>query len=284
MKKAAVMGAGTMGSQIGLIFAQGGYLTLLHDLSPDRVEWGLTNIKDILSRWVTKGRITAEKAEEFFGRISTTTAIADLKNADFIVEAVFEDIKVKCEVFNQLDNLCSEHTILATNTSTLCVSEIAAATKRADRCIGTHFLIPAAFTPLVEVSRGLDTSDETHRTVLDLLKRCGKETITVDDAPAFVINRLYIPLLNEAFYLLQEGVATPEEIDLACTKGLGFPLGPLSAADASGLDVILNCMESLQGQLGDKYRPAPFLRKLVKAGRLGRKCGKGVYSYKETKG
>jgi 3-hydroxybutyryl-CoA dehydrogenase len=279
MKTIAVVGSGTMGSQIGLVFLAGGFTTILYDISQERIDWGMENIGKLLDRRVQKGKLEKSEVEGMTARLSTTTSINDLKNAELIVEAVFEDIEIKNKLFKDLDLTCAEATILATNTSTLSISEIAAATKRPDRCIGTHFLIPASLTPLVEISRGLDTSAETHAAVVEVLKKCGKETITVEDSPAFVINRLYIPLLNEAFYCLQEGIASAEEIDRACVRGLGFPLGPLSASDASGLDIVLDCIESLQEQLGDKYRPAPLLRKLVKAGHLGRKSGRGVYDY-----
>ncbi len=283
MEKVAVVGMGTMGSQIALVFAGGGFPTLMYDLNQERIDWGLDTIRKVLSRRVAKGKLQQVEMDELLPRLATTTEIADLRNMDLVVEAVFEDIETKCDLFRELDRICAPNTILATNTSTLSISEIAAASRRPELCIGTHFLIPAAFSPMVEMSRGLDTSDEVHRKVEEILGKCGKETITVGDDPAFVINRLYIPLMNEAFFMLQEGTASAKEIDRACVGGLGFPLGPLSACDASGLDVVLDCIESLHSQLGDKYRPAPLLRKLVGAGHLGRKTGRGVYEYPATR-
>jgi 3-hydroxybutyryl-CoA dehydrogenase len=180
-----------------------------------------------------------------------------------------------------MDIICPKKTILASNTSTLSINELSAVTARPEKCIGTHFLIPAALTPLVEIARGLETSDDTHTAVIEFLTRCGKETATVADSPGFVINRLYLPLVNEAFYVLGTSLASAEEIDRCCVRGLGFPLGPLAAADAFGLDILFNSMKTFHKELGDKYRPAPLLVKLVKAGRLGRKSGQGVYDYRK---
>ncbi|MGA8831599.1 MAG: 3-hydroxyacyl-CoA dehydrogenase family protein [Desulfomonilaceae bacterium] len=169
----------------------------------------------------------------------------------------------------------------ASNTSTLWITEISSATMRPEKCIGAHFLIPAALTPLVEVVRGVQTSDCTHDMIVDFLKKCGKQTVTVTDSPGFLINRLYLPMVNEAFFALETGLAAPEEIDRACVLGLGLPLGPLAAADAFGLDILLACMNTFHRELGDKYRPAPLLAKLVKAGHLGKKTGRGVYDYRK---
>ena len=278
-----VVGMGTMGSQIGIVCARGGFRTILVDLSEESIKKGLGSIKSFLSSQVRKERMKGEEMEEVLSLITTTTDLAKaLSDVTLVIEAVFEDIDVKKGLFKKMDGICPKEAILTSNTSTLSITEIGAVTARPERCIGTHFLIPAALTPLVELVRGLETSDETHKTIIDFLTKCGKETVTVVDSPGFVINRLYLPMVNEAFYVLENSLASAEEIDRCCVRGLGFPLGPLAAADAFGLDILLRCMGTFHKELGEKYRPAPLLVKLVKAGRLGRKSGRGVYDYRSS--
>ena len=278
-----VVGMGTMGSQIGIVCARGGFRTILVDLSEESIKKGLGSIKSFLSSQVRKERMKGEEMEEVLSLITTTTDLAKaLSDVTLVIEAVLEDIDVKKGLFKKMDGICPKEAVLTSNTSTLSITEIGAVTARPERCIGTHFLIPAALTPLVELVRGLETSDETHKTIIDFLTKCGKETVTVVDSPGFVINRLYLPMVNEAFYVLENSLASPEEIDRSCVRGLGFPLGPLAAADAFGLDILLRCMGTFHKELGEKYRPAPLLVKLVKAGRLGRKSGRGVYDYRSS--
>jgi len=281
INKACVVGLGTMGAQIAVVFAKGGLATGVVDTDQARLDQGMERIRDFVGKQAIKGRISKSEKEAVLARLIPGLDLeASVRDADFIVEAVFEDMEVKKQLFAELGRVCAPECILASNTSTLSITEISSAAKRPERCIGTHFLIPAALTPLVEVVRGVATSEETLETTLKLLEECGKDTVVVNDSPAFVINRLYIPFLNEAFFTLGEGVASAQEIDKACTMGLGMPLGPLAASDASGLDVVLMCIETLHRELGDKYRPAPLLVKLVRAGHLGRKTGRGVYEYK----
>ncbi len=280
ISKVGVIGMGTMGSQIGIVCGRAGFETRMAEVSAERQSRGRAQIEGFLRAQQEKGRLQPGEAEQILARIRAGTDLeAAAAEADLVIEAVPEDMTLKKEVFRRLDRSAPAHSILASNTSTLWISEMAAATGRPQKCIGTHFLIPAALTPLVEVVRGLQTSDETHAATVGFLERCGKETVTVMDSPGFVINRLYLPLVNEAFLTLETGVASAGDIDRSCVRGLGFPLGPLAAADAFGLDVLLACMQTFQRELGEKYRPAPLLVKLVRAGRLGRKSGRGVYAY-----
>jgi len=282
IKKVGVVGMGTMGRQIGIVCARAGYKTNMADVSAKQVEKGLQQIESFLLSQEKKGRIDKNAVDEILSRITGSEDLGTtLADTDLVIEAVYEDMELKKEIFKKMDQAAPAHTILASNTSTLWITEIAAATNRPEKCIGTHFLIPAALTPLVEVVRGEVTSDETHIDVIAFLKSCGKETVTVEDSPGFVINRLYLPMINEAFSMLENGLSSAEEIDTSCTKGLGFPLGPLAAADASGLDIVLACIQTLRRELGEKYRPSPLLVKLVKAGHLGRKTGRGVYIYEK---
>ncbi len=282
IKQVSVIGMGTMGSQIGIVCAQAGFQTFMVEVEDHKAKGGLESIRSFLKIRQLKGRLENDTLDKILSLISAGTDMAEgLSKADLVIEAVFEDVEIKKKVFKTMDLNSPKHTILASNTSTLWITEIAAATNRPEKCIGTHFLIPAALTPLVEVVRGSETSDETHAVVTDFLRKCGKETVTVADSPGFVINRLYLPMVNEAFVALETGLATAEEIDRSCTRGLGFPLGPLAAADAFGLDILLACMRTFHRELGEKYRPAPLLLKLVKARRLGRKTGRGVYDYRK---
>ncbi len=281
IRKVGIVGMGTMGSQIGIVCARGGFQTIMADLSEELIERGLRSIKSFLNSQVKKGKMTSEETDKILSLIGTTTDLTKaLSDASLVIEAVFEDMDVKKELFKKMDGICPRETILGSNTSTLSITEMGGVTARPEKCVGIHFLIPAALTPLVELVRGLETSDETHIKAVDFLTRCGKETVTVSDSPGFVINRLYLPMVNEAFYVLESSLASAEDIDRSCVRGLNFPLGPLAAADAFGLDILLNCMRTFHRELGEKYRPAPLLVKLVKAGRLGRKSGRGVYDYR----
>jgi len=282
IKKVGVVGMGTMGSQIGIVCARGGFQTMMIDLSKELIGKGLESIQSFLNTQVKKGKMKVEEMDQVLSLISTTTDLSQaLSEAELVIEAVFEDLDVKKELFKKMDSICPKEAILGSNTSTLSITEMGAVTARAEKCIGIHFLIPAALTPLVEVVRGSKTSDDTHKQVIDLLTQCGKETVTVLDSPGFVINRLYLPMVNEAFYVLGSSLANAEEIDRCCVRGLNFPLGPLAAADAFGLDILLNCMKTFHKEMGEKYRPAPLLIELVEAGRLGRKSGRGVYDYRK---
>jgi 3-hydroxybutyryl-CoA dehydrogenase len=282
IKKVGVVGMGTMGSQIGIVCARGGFQTIMVDLSETFIKKGFSAIRSFLNNQVNKGKMTREEMDKILSLVSTTTDLTKaLSDVELTIEAVFEDIDVKKELFKKMDGICQKETILGSNTSTLSITEMGAVTSRPEKCIGIHFLIPATLTPLVELVRGLETSDETHRKVHDFLTKSGKEAVTVLDSPGFVINRLYLPMVNEAFYILESSLASAEEIDRCCMKGLSFPLGPLAAADAFGLDILLNCMRTFHKELGEKYRPAPLLVQLVKAGRLGRKSGRGVYDYRK---
>lgn len=275
-----VVGAGQMGSGIAQVAAQAGLQVILNDLRQEFVDRGLQTITKNLSRNVEKGKLAAEEKQAILARIQLSTDLADGKDADFVVEAVTENMAVKREIFQTLDQVCPPHAVLASNTSSLPITEIAAVTKRPEKVIGMHFMNPVPVMKLVEIIRGLQTADEVYQLVEDLSRQMGKVPVSVNDFPGFVSNRVLMPMINEAIYCVYEGVATPEAIDEVMKLGMNHPMGPLTLADFIGLDTCLYIMEVLHEGFGDsKYRPCPLLRKYVKAGWLGKKTGRGFYLY-----
>ena len=279
MKTIMVIGAGQMGGGIAQVAAQAGYSVILNDIKDEFVMRGLGIIQKNLSRSVEKGKLKQEEKEVILGRITKSTSLQDAAAADLVIEAAVENMAIKAQVFSQLDVICPKHTILSTNTSSLPITEIGAFTKRPDRVIGMHFMNPVPVMKLVEVIRGLATSDEVYKTIETLSLAMGKTPVEVNDAPGFVANRVLVPMLNEAVFTLYEGIASVESIDNVMKLGMNHPMGPLALADLIGLDTVLSIMEVLHEGLGDKYRPCPLLRKYVKAGWLGRKSGRGFYNY-----
>jgi 3-hydroxybutyryl-CoA dehydrogenase len=280
IKKIMVIGAGQMGSGIAQVIAQAGVEVILQDLKDDFVNRGIASISKNLARQVEKGRLTEEERDAILLRIQTSTDVADAKDVDMVIEAAVENMEIKKNIFARLDGLAPDHAILATNTSSLPITEIGAATKRADKVIGMHFMNPVPVMKLVEIIRGLATTDEVYNLVHDLAKKLNKIPVEVNDFPGFVSNRVLMPMINEAIYTVYEGVATPEAVDQVMKLGMNHPMGPLTLADFIGLDTCLYIMETLQEGFGDdKYRPCPLLRKYVKAGWLGKKAGRGFYEY-----
>jgi len=280
MKKVAVIGAGTMGAGIIQVFAQNGCEVVYTDLFEAAIEKGYALIDKNLSRLVEKEKITAEEKEAILGRISHGPELSVVKDAELVVEAIYENLEVKKGLFADLDKITGEGTILATNTSAISITEIGAATGRPDKVIGMHFFNPAPVMKLVEVIKGLSTSDETEAAIIELVGTLGKTAVKVTEAPGFVVNRILIPMINEGVGVLADGVASAEDIDEAMKLGANHPMGPLALGDLVGLDVCLAIMETLYAEYGDtKYRPHPLLRKMVRGGKLGRKTGEGFYKY-----
>ena len=280
MKKIGVLGTGTMGAGIIQVLAQNGYEVVLRARRQTSVDGGIAKVTKAFDKMVAKEKMTAEQKDEIMSRITGSTDISIVKDADLIIEAATEDMEAKKALFAELNELVGPDCILATNTSSLSITEIAAASGRPDKVIGMHFFNPVPMMKLVEIIKGLATSEETKDTIVELTKSIGKSPVEVEEAPGFVVNRILVPMINEAAFVYSEGLASAEDIDTAMKLGANHPMGPLALGDLVGLDIALAVMETFYKEFADsKYRPAPILKKMVRAGHLGMKTGKGFYDY-----
>lgn len=280
MKKVMVLGAGTMGAGIAQVVAQAGFEVILRDIEMRFVEKGLAGIKKNLGKMEEKGKLTAQEKEDIEKRIKGCVDLEEGQDADLVIEAIIENLDLKKKVYQELDEKIKADAILASNTSSLSITAIASATKRPDKVVGMHFFNPVPVMKLVEIISGAGTSEETIKAAFEFAAKIGKTPVRIEEAPGFAVNRLLIPMINEATYMLAEGIASAEDIDTAMKLGANHPMGPLALGDLIGLDVVLAVMEVLYNEFSDsKYRPSPLLRKMVRAGYLGRKTGRGFFTY-----
>jgi len=281
IQKIGVIGAGTMGSGIAQVAAQSGYEVVLKDVKEEYVKAGFAKIKERLVKRAGEGKLEILEKERILSNIKTTTSLEECRNADLIIEAVVEKEDIKKHIFKELDTICNDETIFASNTSSISITRLAEITKRPERFAGMHFMNPAYIMKLVEVVKGLATSEETVSVITAVAKKMGKIPVVVNDFPGFVSNRVLMPMINDAIYCLQEGVASREGIDTIMKLGANHPMGPLELADFIGLDTCLAILEILHAELGEKYRPCPLLQKMVAGGKIGRKSGEGFYEYRK---
>jgi len=280
MKKISIIGAGTMGTDIAQVFARKGFDVVVRDITDEIIGKSAAKLEKTLARLVEKGKLASEEKQDMLGRIKFTTALEESADADVVIEAIIENAEIKKELFKKLDGLCKEGAIFATNTSSISITDLASSVSRRDKFIGMHFFNPASIMKLIELIRGIETSDETFIQIKELSETIGKEPVEVNDSPGFIVNKVLIPMINEAAIVLMEGTASAEDIDKAMCLGANHPMGPLALSDLIGNDTVLNIMNVLYSETGDsKYRPCFLIKKMVRGGLLGRKTGKGFFTY-----